>query len=119
MWAPLAGVDIPQRGVDRLPEDAQRQVAESQQPKADTDGEDQDSQDQGLLGSLRVCPLPADALPAWCKCSLACCSNEDLPGSLRVCLHAGDATMLWFALDTLLHCDVTKAAGSRHSSFST
>ncbi len=63
MWAPLVGVDIPQRGVDRLPEDAQRQVAESQQPKADTEGEgDQDSQDQGLLGSLRVCPLPAGVL---------------------------------------------------------
>lgn len=63
MWAPLVGVDIPQRGVDRLPQDAQRQVAESQQPKADTDGEgDHNSEDQGLLGSLRVRSLGADAL---------------------------------------------------------
>ena len=95
MWAPLVGVDIPQRGVDRLPEDAQRQVAHSQQPKADTDGEgDQDSQDQGLLGSLRVCPQGADALPAWRKCSLACCSHQNLLASLRRCLHPGYATTL-------------------------
>jgi len=57
---------VHQRGPDRLPDEGQRQVTQSQQPKADTEGEDdtdgQDGQDPGILGSLRVClRLPSAA----------------------------------------------------------
>ncbi len=43
------------------------------------------------------------------QCNLASCSDQDLLGSLRVCRHPGDATTLWFALNRLLHHDVTLA----------
>ncbi len=81
-------------------------------PRLTLTGRTKIARTRAFWAALGYVPLAADALPA-------CCSDQDLLGSPCVCLHPGDSTPLWFALNRLLHCDVTLAAGSRHSSFST